>query len=121
MPKTKPQPVVDLLESTPADFFRLGEPEAEWMPTEEEEGLLDEVRECAGDIAEQRGAVQAQALALEFRQPSRRRFDAGKVPIAESPLFGGPAQTTLGFLIGDGLAQMGRPSTHNLTPKKEKS
>jgi hypothetical protein len=36
--------------------------------------------------------LDAKRVTLEFRTASRRRVDAGREPIADSPLFGGPAQ-----------------------------
>jgi hypothetical protein len=39
--------------------------------------------------------IEAQRVTLEFGSRSRRRVDAGRRPIEESPLFGGPAQEDL--------------------------
>lgn len=39
--------------------------------------------------------LDAERVTLEFRTKSTRRLDAGKLPIEESPLFGGPAQREL--------------------------
>lgn len=37
----------------------------------------------------------AARVTLEFGQKSARRLDSGRVPITESPLFGGSAQSSL--------------------------
>jgi hypothetical protein len=39
--------------------------------------------------------LEAERITLEFATKSSRRVDAGKRPITESPLFGGPAQGEL--------------------------
>lgn len=36
--------------------------------------------------------IEAERLTWELKQKSTRRIDAGKQPIEDSPLFGGPAQ-----------------------------
>jgi hypothetical protein len=41
---------------------------------------------------EREAKLDAERVTLEFRSGSRRRFDAGREPITDSPLFGGPAQ-----------------------------
>jgi hypothetical protein len=50
--------------------------------------------------------LDAERVTLEFATRSRRRLDAGKMPIEESPLFGGAAQWEM-FPAG---AQMDRTS-----------
>jgi hypothetical protein len=50
----------------------------------------------AGDADIEREAkLEAERATLEFRQQSRKRLDAGRAPILESPLFDGPAQGDL--------------------------
>jgi hypothetical protein len=44
---------------------------------------------------ERESKLDAERVTLQFRQASTRRLDAGRRPITESPLFGGPAQTEL--------------------------
>ena len=39
--------------------------------------------------------LDAERVTLEFRARSTRRLDGGKLPIDQSPLFGGPAQQEL--------------------------
>jgi hypothetical protein len=50
----------------------------------------------AGEADPERGAkLEAERATLEYRQKSTKRIDAGRVPIEESPLFGGRAQGNL--------------------------
>lgn len=39
--------------------------------------------------------LEAQRVTLQFAAKSSRRLDSGRLPMAESPLFGGPAQKEL--------------------------
>jgi hypothetical protein len=65
-------------------------PEVTFVPGESEQlfapGEADVEREARLD---------AERVGLEFRQKSAKRLDAGRKPIEESPLFGGPAQGDL--------------------------
>lgn len=44
---------------------------------------------------EREARFDAERVTAEFRTSSTRRLDAGRAPITESPLFGGPAQGDL--------------------------
>lgn len=44
---------------------------------------------------ERASRLDAERVTWEFRARSARRLDSGKRPIEESPLFGGPAQSSL--------------------------
>lgn len=47
----------------------------------------------AGDAdTEWESRLAAERVTLELKQKSTRRVDAGREPITDSPLFGGPAQ-----------------------------
>jgi hypothetical protein len=48
-----------------------------------------------GAKGQQEPRLEAERVSQEFRQKSTKHLDAGKVPIGESPLFGGPAQGDL--------------------------
>lgn len=66
-------------------------PETEFVPGEEEQPAL---LALAAD-PEHRTRIDAERVTLELKQKSARKADAGQRPIAESPLFGGPAQGSL--------------------------
>jgi len=44
---------------------------------------------------ERESKFDAARVTLEFAQKSTRKLDAGRQPITDSPLFGGPSQSTL--------------------------
>jgi hypothetical protein len=44
---------------------------------------------------ERHSRLDAERVTWEFRTKSTRRLDAGRLPITESPLFGGPSQQEL--------------------------
>jgi len=44
---------------------------------------------------ERSARLDAERVTIEFRAKSTRRLDAGREPITDSPLFGGPAQQEL--------------------------
>ena len=44
---------------------------------------------------ERESRLDAERVTLEFRARSTRRLDAGRAPITDSPLFGGPSQQEL--------------------------
>lgn len=48
----------------------------------------------AADV-EFKSRIDAEAVTAEFATKSARRLDAGRAPITDSPLFGGPAQGSL--------------------------
>ena len=44
---------------------------------------------------EYQSRIEAERITAEFATRSARRLDAGKAPIMDAPLFGGPAQGEL--------------------------
>lgn len=56
------------------------------------EELLRQTKAVAREATEARDRLTAQAITLEFKTGSRKRADAGKKSIEDSPLFGGERQ-----------------------------
>lgn len=70
------------------------QPFSEWIDAHWEE--IDAAAELAGGAdREYASRIDAERVTLQFARKSTRRLDTGKVPIEESPLFGGPRQTSL--------------------------
>ena len=72
-------------------------PEVTFAPGDVGQGRLPGT--AAEADTERESRLEAERATLEYRQRSPKRADAGRVPMSESPLFGGRAQ---GDLFGDG-------------------